>query len=76
MRKEYDFTHSSPNPYAKLLKTQITIRLDRNTIVYFKKLADETGLSYQNLINLYLKECASQKRKPAIKWLKLAEHRA
>lgn len=63
MRKEYDFSKSRKNPYAKMLKKQISIRLDLNTIGYFRKLAEETGVPYQNLINLYLKECASEKRK-------------
>lgn len=72
MRKEYDFTHSKRNPYAKYFKKQITIRLDKDTIEYFKTLAEETGLSYQNLIDLFLKDCAREERKPAIKWLKAA----
>lgn len=70
MRKEYDFSKSRSNPYAKLLKSQVTIRLDEKTIEYFKTLAEETGISYQNLINLYLKSCVQEHKKPAIKWLK------
>lgn len=70
MRKEYDFTHAKRNPYAKHFKRQITIRLDKDTIEYFKTLAEETGLSYQNLIDLFLKDCAREERRPAIKWLK------
>ncbi len=72
MRKEYDFTHSKRNPYARHFKMQITIRLDKDTIEYFKNLAEETGLSYQNLIDLFLKDCAREERRPAIKWLKAA----
>ena len=49
MRKEYDFSKSRKNPYAKLLKKQITIRLEEDVIAYFKKLAGETGIPYQNL---------------------------
>ena len=52
MKAEYDFSKSKPNPYIKKLKKQITIRLDIDTIDYFKKIADETGVPYQNLINL------------------------
>ncbi|MDO8520036.1 MAG: BrnA antitoxin family protein [Deltaproteobacteria bacterium] len=70
MRKEYDFSRSKKNPYASLLKRQVTIRIDESTIGYFKDLAGKTGISYQNLINLYLKSCAAEKGKPAIKWLK------
>ena len=68
MRKEYDFSQSRRNPYAKQLKRQITIRLDSMAIDYFKKLAAEMGIPYQNLINLYLRDCAMRKRRPAIEW--------
>jgi predicted DNA binding CopG/RHH family protein len=50
------------------LKKQVTIRLDVPTVDYFKALATEVGLPYQNLINLFLRECAESKRKPAVKW--------
>jgi predicted DNA binding CopG/RHH family protein len=63
MRAEYDFGASRPNPYAKRLKKQITIRLDAHSIDYFKEQADEVGLPYQSLINLYLTDCATNKRK-------------
>lgn len=72
MRKEYDFSKSKKNPYAKYFKKQITIRLDKETIEYFKQLAEESGISYQNLINLYLTDCAKEERKPDIHWLKAA----
>ena len=68
MRKEYDFTNARPNPYAKRLKRSVTIRLDEGTIAYFKQLAAETELPYQSLINLYLRDCAATKRRPALKW--------
>ncbi len=60
---------SRKNPYAKLLKKQITIRLDDGTLEYFKELARETGFSYQMLINLYLKDCAVNHKKPKIEWI-------
>ena len=63
MRKEYDFSKSKKNPYAKHLKQQVTILLDKGAVTYFKKLAAETGVAYQVLINLYLKECAQKKKK-------------
>ena len=63
MRKEYDFSKSKKNPYAKQLKQQVTILLDKQAVTYFKKLASETGVAYQVLINLYLKECAQLKKK-------------
>ncbi len=59
MRKHYDFSKAKRNPYARRLKQQVTIRLDQDTIRYFKHLAEKTGIRYQTLINLYLRECAS-----------------
>jgi predicted DNA binding CopG/RHH family protein len=69
MRKEYDFSKGRKNPYAAKLKKQITIRLDSLTINYFKQMAEETGIKYQTLINLYLRDCASRNRKLAMKWI-------
>ena len=68
MRSEYDFSQSRKNPYAKRLKRQITIRLDALTVDYFKQLGSELGIPYQNLINLFLRDCASHKRRPEIQW--------
>ncbi len=69
MRKEYDFSKSKKNPYSKLLKKQITIRLEEETIEYFKKLAENMGIPYQNLINLYLSDCAQKNLKPKLEWV-------
>ena len=68
MRREYDFSKSRKNPYAKQLKRQITIRLDTMAVDYFKQMASELGMPYQNLINLFLRDCALQKRRPSIQW--------
>ena len=68
MKDNYDFSNSVQNPYAKRLKKQITIRIDEDTIQYFKKLAEEKGIPYQSLINLYLRDCAETRRKPNVKW--------
>ena len=68
MRAEYDFSEGKKNPYAQRLKKQITIRLDEPTIDYFKELADETGVRYQTLINLYLRDCAARQRKLKMSW--------
>lgn len=68
MRAEYDFTKSKKNPYAKHLRRQITIRLDATSVDYFKKLAAELGMPYQNLINLYLRDCATNNRRPTLHW--------
>jgi predicted DNA binding CopG/RHH family protein len=68
MRKEYDFSKSRKNPYTKRLKRQVTMRLDVAAVDYFKQLASELGIPYQNLINLFLRDCALQKRRPSIQW--------
>jgi len=68
MRKEYDFSKAKRNPYAKALKKQITIRLEEPTIAYFRQLAEEMGMPYQSLINLYLRDCAGNSRKLSIHW--------
>lgn len=69
MRKEYDFSKSARNPYCKKLKKQITIRIDEDTIHYFKSLSAETGIPYQNLMNLYLTNCANTHKKLKIRWM-------
>lgn len=68
MRKEYDFSKGRKNPYAAQLKKQVTIRLDEQSIDYFKSLSDEIGIPYQSLINLYLRDCAATRRKLALDW--------
>ena len=68
MKKEYDFSKAKRNPYAKALKKQITIRLDGPTIEYFRQLARETGMPYQSLMNLYLRDCATQHRTLRMNW--------
>lgn len=68
MRESYDFSKSVKNPYAKRLKKQITIRIDEETITYFKDMAEEKGIPYQSLINLYLRDCANEHRKLETKW--------
>jgi predicted DNA binding CopG/RHH family protein len=72
MRKEYDFTNSVRNPYVRKLKKQVTIRLESDVVEYFKSLASDTGIPYQNLINLYLRDCAIEHRKISLKWIKTA----
>ena len=68
MRSEYDFTKSVKNPYAKHLKKQVTLRLGVDVIEYFKNLSEETGVPYQNLINLYLQDCAHSQKKLRLNW--------
>ena len=68
MRDEYDFSEAKRNPYAKALKKQITILVDEDALGYFKALAEELGVPYQSLINLYLRDCAQARRKPDLHW--------
>jgi predicted DNA binding CopG/RHH family protein len=68
MRRNYDFSKARKNPYAKLLKKPVTIRLDEETIEYFKKLAEESDIPYQTLINLYLRDCANTKKRLKLTW--------
>lgn len=68
MRKEYDFSAARKNPYAAQLKKQITIRLDEESISYFKSISEEVGVPYQSLINLYLRDCAATQRKLDLSW--------
>ena len=69
MRKEYDFSAARKNPYAAQLKKQITIRLDEDSIAYFKSISENIGIPYQSLINLYLRDCAAARRTLDLNWL-------
>ena len=68
MRKEYDFSNAIKNPYARKVKTPVTIRLDQKTVEYFKGLSEQINLPYQTLINSYLTDCAQRGLKPNISW--------
>jgi uncharacterized protein (DUF4415 family) len=70
MKEEYDFSKmaSRKNPYASKLKKPVTIRLGEDVITYFKGMAEDTGVPYQSLINLYLRDCAAQHKKINISW--------
>ncbi len=71
MEKEYDLTamKSRPNPYAKRLKKQVTLRVSDNVIEYFEGLAGETGIPYEVLIDLYLRDCVARHRKLKMHWV-------
>lgn len=71
MREHYDFSKMKgrKNPYTKYLKQPITIRLDQETIDYFKSLATEMDMPYQTIINLYLRDCVVNHRKLEMKWI-------
>ena len=68
MKKRYDFSGGRPNPYAKRLKKSVTIRLDQDALGYFQSLAEELGIPYQTLINLYLRDCAASGKKLQLRW--------
>ena len=70
MRDEYDIKNLTPrkNPYTNSLKKQITINIDSSTIDFFKNLANDTGIPYQTLINMYLGDCAKNNKRPTVSW--------
>ena len=69
MRKRYDFSEAKRNPFARRLKKQVTLSLADSTIAYLKKLAQEIGVPYQTLMNLYLGDCASSGRRLDMRWI-------
>jgi len=69
MKKEYDFSKGKKNPYIIGLKKQVTIRLDAETVNYFKHLSEDNGIPYQTLINLYLRDCAQKHKKISMGWV-------
>lgn len=70
MKKEYDFSKMKGrrNPYVKYLKQPVTIRLDKETVAYFKSMAAKSGLRYQQLINFYLLDCVKRRKKLKLDW--------
>jgi uncharacterized protein (DUF4415 family) len=70
MKDHYDFSKMKgrENPYVKYLKQPVTMRLDRDSVAYFKSLSEESGIPYQTLINLYLRDCAMNHRKLKMQW--------
>ena len=70
MKAEYDLAKlkSRKNPYASKLKKPVTMRLSADVVEYFKQMAEETGVPYQSLINLYLRDCLAHNRKLRIQW--------
>ena len=69
MRTEFDFSNARKNPYLKQLQRQVTIRLDVASVAYCKRLATEMGMPYQNLINLFLRDCATEEKRPMLEWV-------
>ena len=71
MLEEYniDNLNPRPNPYAKEIKKQITIKISPSVIDYFKDESKSTGIPYQTLINLYLVDCVKTKKKIEMNWV-------
>ena len=69
MKQEYDFTNAKKNPYVKREKRQITINIDNDTINYFKEQSENSGIPYQTLINLYLADCAVNRKQLQMVWI-------
>lgn len=72
MKKNYDFKKMKwkPNPYLKLLKKPVTMRLDEDVIEYFRGLSDKEGIPYQTLMNLFLRFCKEEKLQLETNWKK------
>lgn len=68
MKSEYDFNKATKNPYAKKLKQQVTMNIDKDTVEYFKSQSEVIGIPYQSLINLYLTDCALKKKTLHMTW--------
>lgn len=70
MKMEYDLSKMKvrKNPYISKLKRQVTIRMSNDIIEYFKDMSEDTGIAYQSLINLYLKDCVENDRRPDLSW--------
>jgi len=68
MKERYEFSKARPKPYAKRRKKAVTMRLDQGARGDFQRLAEETGIPYQTLINLYLRDCATSKKKLRLQW--------
>lgn len=68
MREEYDFKNAKKNPYVQKEKKQITINLNLEVVDYFKQQAENSGIPYQTLINLYLTDCVVNQREIQISW--------
>lgn len=68
MKSEYDFSNAKKNPYTRKLKKQITINIDNDTVDYFKAQSESSGIPYQILINLYLSDCAVNRKQLNMTW--------
>lgn len=59
MKAEYDFSQSRPNPYIQdLPKQEVILLLEEDTLNYFNALSQQVGVPSQQLMTLYLQDCA------------------
>jgi len=70
MKEEYDLStmKSRKKTIRKRLKKSVTMRLGEEVISYFKGMAEESGIPYQSLINLYLRDSVTTHKKIDINW--------
>ncbi|HFU75749.1 MAG TPA: hypothetical protein ENK66_05820 [Arcobacter sp.] len=56
MEDEYDFTDGTRGRFYEPKKIPVSLRLDNDIILFFKKLASEKKVPYQTLINALLRK--------------------
>ena len=68
MRDEYNIRELNPRKNLYTSKVKVTIDVEGSTLDYFKSMAAVDGILYQTLINLYLRDCADNRRKIQMSW--------
>ena len=56
----FDFANAAPGHLVSAFTKKVTIRLGVDVIDYFKAEAARTGLPYQGIINMYLRQCVEK----------------
>ncbi len=56
VQDEYDFTDGIRGRFYEPKKIPVSLRLDNDIVLYFKKLASEKKVPYQTLINALLRK--------------------
>jgi len=56
MEDEYDFTDGVRGRFYEPKKIPVSLRLDNDIVLFFKKLASEKKVPYQTLINALLRK--------------------
>lgn len=68
LEKPFDFSRAVPNPYYKKVTDEVTFRLGKDVIAYFKQLAEKKEMSFDRVINMYLYECMINNHEPHFPW--------